>query len=288
MDLVGTPGSYRGIDLSPDEKRVAVHRHDDNGGDVWVIEPSGAMTRVTFDTRHDNSSPVWDATSTRIAFAARRNGRWGVYQKLADGTEADERLLESENPVSPSSWSRDAGHLVYWLFTSRVPDQYVWRFSDRQTAPLIQSRFAETHGQISPDGKWLAYVATTTDRFEVYVRPFPSGDAVYQVSKGGGVMPRWRSDGRELFYATSYDRSKLMAVSVRSAGAQFVAGRPQELFDTGMVLFPHLVEIPTYHSYAVSNDGERFLIPRPVSRLHSDATDTPITVVLDWTGMLPR
>ena len=101
-------------------------------------------------------------------------------------------------------------------------------------------------------------------------------------------MPRWRSDGKELFYATSYDRSKLMVAAVESEGTEFVSGAPQELFDTGMVLSPHSTAIPTYHSYAVSRDGMRFLIPRPVSRLQSDAADTPIIVVLDWTAMLTR
>jgi Tol biopolymer transport system component len=286
-ELVGTPGSYRGMDLSPDGKRLAVHRHEESGGDVWVIEPSGAMTRVTFKAVDDNSSPVWDSTGTRIAFAARRDGRWGVYQKPADGTEADEQLIESGNPISPASWSSGAGLIVYWLFKGASPDQYLLRLADRHGAPLVQSRYAETHGQISPDGRWLAYAANTTDRLEVYVRPFPSGTGVYQVSKAGGVMPRWRSDSRELFYATSYDRSKLMVVSVRGEGLEFSSGPPQELLDTGMALFPHSLEIPTYHAYDVAGDGQRFLVPRPVSQL-GDGADTPITVILHWAGLLSR
>jgi Tol biopolymer transport system component len=289
LDVVGPPGSYRGVDLSPDDKRVAVHRHDRNGGDVWVIEPSGAMTRVTFDAAQDNSSPIWSHDSRRLAFASLRNRRWGLYQKAADGTDADELLIDSEDPKSPASWSSDARHIVYWLFDRTGGlDQWLLPLSDRRAAPLIHSRFAETHGQISPDRKWIAYAASTSGRLEVYVRPFPSGDRVYPVSTGGGVMPRWRSDGKELFYATSYDRSKLMVVAVDSEGTEFVSGAPQELFDTGMVLSPHSTAIPTYHGYAVSRDGMRFLIPRPVSRLQSDAADTPIIVVLDWTALLTR
>jgi Tol biopolymer transport system component len=291
LETVGLPGAYRGMDLSPDGTRIAVHRHEGAGGDVWVLEPGGATTRVTFNVAHDNSSPIWSPDGRRLAFASLRDGRWGVYHKPADATDTEVLLVESEAAKSPASWSPDGTSIVYWLFGNSL-DQWlipVGRAAsgsstrDSQPAPLVQSRFAETHSQVSPDGRWVAYSASTTGRLEVYVRPFPSGDTVFPVSTTGGVTPRWRRDGTELFYATSYDRGTLMTVAVRGERSTFVSGAPQKLFDTGMVTPPHSPIIPVYHTYGVSRDGQRFLIPRPLSRL-GGAAETPITVVLHWSA----
>jgi Tol biopolymer transport system component len=294
IETVGLPGAYRGMDLSPDGARIAVHRHEGAGGDIWVLEPGGATTRVTFDPAQDNSSPIWSPDGKRLAFASLRDGRWGIYHKPAAATDGETRLVESELAVSPADWTPDGSAIVYWLFRAGAPDQWLIP-ATRATAaggrtqwsgpiPLMQSRFAETHSQISPDGRWVAYTASTTGRLQIYVRPFPSGDAVFPVSTAGGVTPRWRPDGKELFYMTSYDRGTLMAAAVRGEGSTFVSGTPKELFDTGIRTPPHSAIIPTYHTYAVSPDGNRFLIPRPSSSLGGTAADPPITVVLNWTA----
>ena len=297
IESVGLPGPYRGVDLSPDGKRVAVHRHDASGGDIFVFEPRGATTRITFDPSQDNSSPIWSPDGGWIVFGSLRNGRWGLYRKRADATPHDERLLESDVPKIPAAWSADG--IVYWLYTKGSDvDQWLIRppgealtgqvMINRSNAiPLLDSPFYEGHSQVSPDGKWIAYV-TSENQLQVCVRPYPNGDKVWQVSTAGGVTPRWGPDGRELFYATAYDGGKLMAVSVRGDGATFELGRPEELFDLGMVTPPHSTTIPQYHTYAVSPDGQRFLIPRLVSRLSRTASAASIEVVLNWTTLLER
>lgn len=302
LETVGEPGNYRGVDLSPDGQRIAVHRHDGDGGDIWVFEAGGTTTRVTFDPAQDNSSPIWSPDSARIVFGSFRNGKWGLYQKRVNGTDAGELLTESDAPKIPAAWSPDGKSIVYWLYRNGIDSWLLPLTEDFQLErgvrgnldgepkgiPLISTPFYEGHAQVSPDGKWIAYVSSDNGSTQVYVRPFPSGDGVWPVSSNRGVTPRWRADSKELFYVTSYDNGKLMAVSVREEDGQFKSGTPQDLFSVEMVTPPHSTTINTYHTYDVSPDGQRFLIPRPASTLRDDATPTPITVVLNWHALLER
>jgi eukaryotic-like serine/threonine-protein kinase len=152
---------------------------------------------------------------------------------------------------------------------------------DRKSTPLLHTPFAETHGQISFDGKWIAYFSNETGRNEVYVQPFPNGAGKWQVSTNGGVFPRWRRDGRELFYMSQNGGGKMMAVDVRSSGSTFDAGTPKELFDSPYVALTHSTISPMFHTFVVSADGQRFLIPHPSSNDAASLT-MPIVVVENW------
>jgi eukaryotic-like serine/threonine-protein kinase len=289
LGTIGPPGHYRGVELSPDGNRIAVHRHDGNGGDIWAVESSGALTRLTFDASQDNSSPTWSPDGRQIAFGSRRNGKWGLYRKRADGSTEDELLAESDAPRAPSDWSPDGKYLVYWLIGT--PDQWSLPLgtTHAQPIPVTGSRFVVNHAQLSPNGRWIAYASNQNGALQIYVRPFPSGEGVWLVSAGAGVMPRWSPTGRELFYLTSYDAGMLMSVSVQTNRNTFVASMPRELFGAGMITPPHSTAINVYHTYAVSPDGQRFLIPRSTSTLRSsEAAPTPITLVLNWTTLLRR
>jgi hypothetical protein len=135
-------------------------------------------------------------------------------------------------------------------------------------------------GRISPNGRWLAYEADTSDRPEIYVRPFPNGsEAARQVSSQGGIEPQWRGDGRELFFLGA-DKS-LMAVPVMTNGA-FRAGTPTALFSTG--LDPIGLPIAGRNQYVVTADGQRFLINQP----HREASPPLVTVLVDWPAALKR
>jgi eukaryotic-like serine/threonine-protein kinase len=148
---------------------------------------------------------------------------------------------------------------------------------------LLDAPFVETFGQLSPDGKWLAYISTETGTGEVYVQPFPRSAGRVKVSTNGGSVPRWRQDGRELFYLSQQTSGKVMAVDVKSTGTTFEAGAPKELFDSAIVDLPH--NGPSY-PYAVSPDGQRFLIAQaPVSGVQATA---PAVVVINWTAGLQR
>jgi eukaryotic-like serine/threonine-protein kinase len=289
VETVGAAGPFRGVDLSPDGKRLAVHRHDGNGGDVWLLDLArrGTMTRFTFDASQDNASPVWSPDGSRIVFGSLRNGKWGLYEKAASGTGAEQLLVESDLPKMPMAWSPDGKLLAYWVSDPKTAgDQWVLPFGgDRKPSPLLQTPFNEGHLQISPNGKWIAYQSPESGRAEVYVRPFPTGEGKWQISANGGTYARWRPDGTELFYLSIASLGKLTSVKVNPAGPTFEYGDPTELFDSGYVNFIHGLN---YHTYAVSPDGQRFLIPRPEAALDTEAAPAPITVVVNWTRALTR
>jgi hypothetical protein len=162
----------------------------------------------------------------------------------------------------------------------------LWKLSlaDHSPSPLIASRSNESHAQISPSGKWIAYVSDDLSLNEVYVESFPAGGTRQQVSRGGGRYPRWSGDGKELFYINSV--SKIVAVKVNDSVTTWVQGVSEELFDSLISTIFH--NGGDYLAYAVQKDGQQFLIPRPPDTLKKDFTLSPITVVLHGTEMLKK
>jgi dipeptidyl aminopeptidase/acylaminoacyl peptidase len=276
-DEVGNPDGYVGVDLSPDGKRLAVHRHDGDGGDVWILDAAqaGAPVRLTFDATQDNSSPIWSPDGARVAFASLRQKKWGLYIKAADGTAREELVTESETAKMPMSWSPDGKVLVYQVMTGGAgADQWAVPLTgDKKPFPLLQSPAVEVSPQISPDGKWIAYSSNeTANIFQIYVKPFPDGPGQWQVSTEGGYFPRWRRDGKELYFMTGAGgittgsgggagAGTMMAVDIRVAGSAVQPGVPRALFPSGYGNTGHPTGI-RYNAYAVSADGQRFLIPQ--------------------------
>ena len=264
IETVGTSAPYIGPDLSPDGKRIAVHRHEgdgpDSGGDVWVLQSGpGAGTRYTGDgsNKVENSPPIWSPDGSRIVYGSTRDGKGGLYTKRADGTGPEELLIESEVSKVPMSWSPDGKYLVYW-----VPGPMQWILpltGERKPFPFSEGQ--SSHAQISPDGKWVAYLSFETGKGEIYVKPFPTGSGKVRVSKDGGVFARWKSDGSELYFLAQPSFAKMMAVDIRVNGSAIQAGEPHALFDSAYLNVNH--PGGNYHTFAVSADGQRFLIPRP-------------------------
>jgi eukaryotic-like serine/threonine-protein kinase len=310
-------GAWSGPDLSPDGKRIAVHRHEGDGGDLWLF-PAGQQTpsRFTFDASQDNSSPIWSPDGSRIAFASRRNGKPGLYVKASDNTRGEELLIELDAPAVPMSWSGD--RIVYWTRSPKTGGD-LWILpvtGDRKPIPFLQGRADERTPQVSPDGRWIAYSSNETGRSEIYVQPFPEGPGRIQVSVNGGVFPRWRKDGRELYFLNIISIGSVMASSVRVSGATIERDVPHSLFQSIYVNDTH--GGLQHHAYATL-DGERFLIPEfesvaaafgrggrggaatAVSAVLQEVTadrhaasslaqsSAPMVVVLDWTALLqPR
>jgi hypothetical protein len=129
-------------------------------------------------------------------------------------------------------------------------------------------------------------MSSLTGRPEVYVRAFPTGEGARQVSTNGGVTPRWRLDGTELYYMTGYDHGSLMAVPVETSGDALTFGVAEALFPVDMAIVPHSTLVPNFHTYAVTRDGQRFVLPLPVSTLRSGTAAAAITVVLNWSALL--
>jgi eukaryotic-like serine/threonine-protein kinase len=284
LGTVGPDANYRGIDLSPDDRRVAVHRHDTDTGDVWIIDVAdGRTSRFTFDPSRENVSPVWSPDGRFVAFGTRMDGTWTMFRKLSNNSADAESLLESNSGLLPESWSPDGKAIVYVTSGAQSSSHLgiLPLAIPRTPRPLGNASSVEVYGQISPDGRWLAYASTETARSEIYVRSLHGKGGKWTISTAGGEFPRWRSDGRELFYLVP-SAGTIMHVDVSSNGDTFEAGRPGDLFESGFISFRH--GAGPYHAYAVSRDGQRFLIPRPPG----GATSQSAAIVVNWAATLPK
>jgi hypothetical protein len=215
-------------------------------------------------------------------------GHWEVYQKHTNGTGQEELLAKADNQLTPVSWSRDGRFLILLSGGISNFDLSVLPLEgDRKPEPFVASEFQETQGQFSPDGKWMAYTSNETGRFEVYVEPFPRGAGGVgkrAVSTAGGEEPRWRPDGKELFYLDPIGR--LFAVPVQNSGPKsgFAMGAPTALFDTRLSREERWQGFPTpvFRSYDVAPDGRRFL----VRVVREQGAEAPLVLVTNWQALL--
>jgi dipeptidyl aminopeptidase/acylaminoacyl peptidase len=282
LSLVGTPGYYRWLNLSPNGAQVILERYEPQkvGSDIWSFD----LLRETFDRLTSDSSsniyPHWSPDGKHLAFASNREGFWAIWQKGMYGSDDKEELVfkEEARSILLNDWSGDRQYIVYRKTGEKTASD-LWLLplsGDRQPKPYLATQFAEDWGKVSPDGRWLVYQSTESGRFEVYVQSFPEPGRKVIVSKGGGTLPRWRRDGRELYYVAPDD--KLMAVPVEP-GANFSVGTPVPLFDVSSYGRRN-----NRYVYDVSADGQRVLLLRPLE----DATTRPLTVVMNWTQLLKK
>ena len=243
---VGSIQSYRGAEVSPDGTRIAVHRHSADSGDIYIIEPSGTEMRLTYDPARDNSSPIWSPDGQHIVFGAFKDNKWVLVRRLSDGRGTEEVLYQSERVVTPMSWSKDGLRIVFGLSDAGANGDLWVLTLDSASGPVSKSikpeAFAstpanETHGQISPDGRWLAFATdeTTPGTFEIVVRPFPAGAGRWQVSLTGGDWPRWAPDEQRLLFMTNVPEnqtvvaSTLQSITYRVKGDTFIPDPPMAM-----------------------------------------------------------
>jgi eukaryotic-like serine/threonine-protein kinase len=274
------PAAFRETALSPDGSRAVASRTDPQDGskaDLWLFDLSGGggATRLTFGGRLVEY-PVWSPDGKHIAFTVNNSA---LHQKLASGEGEEKELARSISAglIRATGWSPDGRFLLYAVaeVSNTLIDLWVLPTDGRKPVPFLQTRFIENHGRFSPDGRWVAYVSDESGGMEVYVRAFAADFSAGSASTGGGVLasrgggtaPRWRGDGRELFYQAT--DGKIMTVEV-TAGPEFRGGTPTPLFQmpSGAIVGD------------VSADGKRFLLATPVGPSHSP----PFTVVLNWTA----
>jgi WD40 repeat protein len=246
--------------------------------DLWLHDlPRRVSTRFTFEPAV-NVFPVWSPDGGRIAFASNRKGRHNIYQRATSGSGDDEVLLPPAAAFRyPTDWSTDGGLIAFQASSAEGNtglDVWIFSFTDRRERPFLATSFQEWSAQFSPDGRWIAYTSDESGRAEVYVRPLSGSSGKWQVSSGGGSYPRWRRDGREVFYIAP-DKT-LMAVEVK-AGSTFDTGAPEPLFRT------QIRSTDSGSQYDVSADGQRFLINTIVAEEQS-----AITVVQNWTAALKK
>ncbi len=261
-------------DLSPDGRRLAVVRSVQGNQDLFLMDLlRGGFARFTADTASDQN-PVWSPEGTRIAFTSNRNGAYDLFVKATSGVSAEELLLKSGNTKIPQDWSKDGRHLLYYeLNAATGRDLLALDMTDGKSVPVASTAAEETMAEFSPDGQWVAYQTNETRRSEIVVQQFPKATERFPVSTAGGISPRWRADGRELYFIAPDGR--LMAVPVTLTGSKFEAGNPVAIVATRIVSGG--TAGTNRPQYAVSQDG-KFL----VNQLGEESTSTPITLVLNW------
>jgi eukaryotic-like serine/threonine-protein kinase len=273
--------------LAPDGQRVALSRGVQGNIDLWLIEVGrGVASRFTFDGAVENS-PVWSPDGSQIAFRSSRKGVHDLFEKPAGGTADEQPLLVTSQGKSPLDWSRDGRLLLYGTQDPKTGSD-LWvlpMMGERKPFAVLQSSFDEIEGQFSPDGRWLAYASNESGRYEIYVRTFPEAGGKWQVSVAGGLQPRWKLDGRELFYVAPDTR--LMAVPLRLVPDTHAleAGTPVPLFRTQLATGPNIAPagFQARAQYAVAADG-RFLM----NIAADEAVRSPITIVQNWMAALKK
>jgi Tol biopolymer transport system component len=254
--------------LSSDGRTAAVSRNVEGNGDIWLVDVDRGVSRRLTSEPSGNAFPIFSPDGSRVLYVD--DGKKDVnliYERRADGTGGANLIFESDENTNPNDWSPDGRYILYDSHSSQtnVDLMALPLFGDRKPLVIAKTPFAETCGRFSPDGHWVAYCSDESGSYEVYVQPFPGLGPKVPVSIGGGRWPRWRRDGRELFYVANDNR--LMAVPLVWKGERFEAGPPRPLFP---------IRVETTGGYEPSADGQRFLVTTVVSEA------SPITVILNW------
>jgi Tol biopolymer transport system component len=249
---------------------VAVELSEAGGSDIWTVDLArGVATRVTFDPALD-VDPVWSPDGRELMFATTREGPTRIYSKALRGNAPESPLGEYAGNAYPEYWSAHANAILF------VQDSQVGMLSlegDAKPEMILKKDFSTDEPQLSPDGHWLAYISQESGQWEVYVEPFREEGERVRVSTEGGGQPKWRGDGRELFYVSP--DGQLMAVDVRMSDGRMEVGLP-------VALFPGVIADAIRDHYAVTADGQRFLVPMPVG----NETKRRLHVITSWTSLL--
>ncbi len=272
---LGEPAYHGGFRISPDGARVALAIRDSRSGtgDLWLFElERGVSTRLHSDPVHE-FTPVWAPGGARLLYGSDRQGPPDIYETTIGLTPGGEQvLLEQSGLQQPEDISRDGGLLVY-TNSERWPNSDIWVLplaGERRPIPWARTRFTEASPRISPDGRWIAYESDESGVPEIYVAMTQGGGGKKRISPAGGRRPRWRADGRELYYIGPGDF--IMAAAVAPGGTLGV-GAPAPLFRVAGVT-----------TFEVVADGSRFLVSSP-----SDPSQgSQVTVMVNWTAALKR
>ncbi len=267
---LGTAAEIFGFSLSPDARRIAVSRRDpvSNRFEIWILDAlRGTGPRLTSSSSNDHE-PLWSPDGTAIAFF--REPRSIYLKSLASGGE-ERRLVDVTQDGTPSSWSPDGRELFYDYNDPVLRGELMALSLANPSSPrrLSNSDAYERQPVVSPDGRRLAYVSDRSGQAEVWVERLPSSGEVWQVSTGGGWLPVWRADGRELFYLAA-SPGRVMAAPI-AAGSTFESGTPVQLFRAPI----------EYSGFAATRDGSRFLVG-----LSENASAGSLMTILDWPARL--
>jgi hypothetical protein len=279
MGRVGAADNYGDVELSPKADRVAVDINTNQNRDVWVIDIArNVPSRITFDAAAD-WSPLWSSDGSQLIFASSRGGANHIYRKSSTGVGTEDLVSPNDSNQIPVNWSSDGRYIVFSrLKPANAAGVDTWvmeNFGEKKASPFVESQFDKSQARISPDGHFLAYATNDSGIYQVVVQTFPDPNGgKSQITAQGGVEPKWRRDGRELYYL-GLD-GKLMAVQVKP---DHTFGTPAVLFQTTLSVGRNLT--PRDRRYDVAPDG-RFLIAAPVV----SAAGPVVIAVVNWASGL--
>jgi len=240
------------------------------------------MTRLTVGPGN-NDHPVWSPDGRQIAFRGDRDGTPQIYRKDSSGTGQVERLTGGPNPKIPLDWSHDGRYLLYEEEDPKTKFD-IWALplqgkgaTDRQPIAVLRTQFNERDAQFSPDSKWIAYESDESGNGQIYIQPFPPSTGRWQVSNTGGIQPRWRSDGKEIYFHLGGGSGNIWSAGIRTGAGSVDIDPSREL----MVRYTRFSQ--EIH-YDVTRDGQRFLEIQPLAA--GEDTSDPLTVVTNWQSSL--
>jgi eukaryotic-like serine/threonine-protein kinase len=287
LGRVGDVGVLANPTLSPDGTRLAEDIADAKANNVnlWLSDiKRGTNSRFTFDSS-EAVVGIWSRDGNLVAYRSLALNDTNIFLKQAQGLQPAQSIFSAKtsahttDDLDPNSWSLDDKQLLCTLQPAAGGSQLVLlSASGGKLTPFLSTKSNETNGQISPDGKWVAYASNESGDWEIYVTTFPTAAGKWQVSRGGGTEPRWRGDSKEIFYIAP--GSTLTAVPV-AGGDTFSSGNPTPLFRTQ---FRANVSSTDLYSYDVTKDGQRFL----VNRYAKPPQVAPLHIVLNSTAGLTK
>lgn len=271
ISKIGAVGNYLDGDLSPDGTKIIYALEEDGTNrNIWVYDLNRNIpTKLTFNDK-DEIWPIWSPDGESVVYASNRNGTYDIYQKSINGLDEASLLYGNDSGnVGPSGFTSDGKELIFVIAkTSR--DIGILHLDDGNRVDMFaNTSFGEIMARVSPNDKYVAYLSGESGRFELYVRQLEAGGGKWQLSNEGALFPRWRSDGKELYYINF--SGDLIAIPVDITG-DFEAGKPTDLFRTTLQIRSGFQIGP----YDVSNDGQRFLLN---SRLTGASTKKLIAVL---------
>ncbi|MCI0416497.1 protein kinase [bacterium] len=264
--------------LSPDGSHVAWLRPDPDllSPDIWVTDLTRNISTRLTSRMGFNQNPTWSPDGKTIVFNRDAGmDNYTIYRMSAGGVGGEEVFIK--DGVILSDWSLNGEFIIGQRIGRRFDPWIVPLAGDRKPFAFAQSEFNELQGAFSPDTRWIAYTSDESGEYEVYVQSFPSSGKKVRISTNGGAQPRWRRDGKELFYL-SLER-KVMSVEVSEKDGELRVSVPQPLFKT-------LITTPSYpfgSDYDITADGQRFLTSTSIT-----PTRRPISVILNWTQLLKK